>query len=420
MRNKNSADPAGNRPVRLLQFGDNAFSRAFFGRLLQKANESGQACANSVIIRDEKAAKGQKQYNVYTVHAADKSEREDIRVDSVTRVLDPFTEYEQLLSLSDDANISVILWAPSTPITFSGEKMKKTPQNAAAQLTMLLFRRFCLERHGFIIVPTADTDNNGEELKNCIIRYSEHWKLGIDFINWLNLENTFCNTAAESLADSSSAGSGSLEIFTEKYLRLVISAKKDIRTQLPFRDQVLWTDDIQPYRTMKKRVYAAALTVSAAYAVLHDVETAADFTSRPRLVKHMTVSVFEEIVPTVDMNFEEIEIYALDTIRRLSNPYIKILWKDLLPGIAGKFTENVLPAFEEYQRQYQQLPKHLIFSLFCILQVYRIYDIRDSFSAVLSQEETPQILTHKELWGQDLSYLTEEIERYEARLQRAT
>ena len=109
MRNKNSADPAGNRPIRFLQFGDNAFSRAFFGRLLQKANESGQACANSVIIRDEKAVKGQKQYNVYTVHAADKIDREDIRVDSVTRVLDPFTEYEQLLSLSDDKEISVIL-----------------------------------------------------------------------------------------------------------------------------------------------------------------------------------------------------------------------------------------------------------------------------------------------------------------------
>ena len=120
------------------------------------------------------------------------------------------------------------------------------------------------------------------------------------------------------------------------------------------------------------------------------------------------------------MNFEEIEIYALDTIRRLSNPYIKILWKELLPGIAGNFAENVLPVFKEYQRQYQQLPKHLIFSLFCILQVYRIYDIRDSFSAVLSQEETPQILAHKELWGQDLSYLTEEIKRYEARLQSAT
>ena len=420
MRNKNSADPAGNRPIRFLQFGDNAFSRAFFGRLLQKANESGQACANSVIIRDEKAVKGQKQYNVYTVHAADKIDREDIRVDSVTRVLDPFTEYEQLLSLSDDKEISVILWAPAAPAAFSGEKMKKIPQNAVTQLTMLLFRRFCLERHGFIILPTADTDRNGEELKNCVIRYSEHWKLGIDFINWLNLENTFCDTVAESFTDSASAGTGALEIFTEKYLRFVVSAKKDIRAQLPFGSEILWAEDILPYRTMKKRVYDGALTVSAAYAVLHDVETAADFTSRPRLVKHMTVSVFEEIVPTVDMSFEEIEIYALDTIRRLSTPYIKILWKDLLPGIAGKFAENVLPAFEEYQRQNQQLPKHLVFSLFCILQVYRIYDIRDSFSTVLSQETTPQILTHQELWEQDLSYLAEEIQRYEARLQGAT
>ena len=52
MKNKTSADPAANRPVKLLLFGDNAFSRAFFGRLLQTANESGQACANSIIIRD--------------------------------------------------------------------------------------------------------------------------------------------------------------------------------------------------------------------------------------------------------------------------------------------------------------------------------------------------------------------------------
>ena len=414
MRNKNSADPAGNRPVTFLQFGDNLFSRAFFGRLVQKANESGQVCANGIMIRDKKAEKGQKQQNVYTIHAADKTDREDIRVDSITRVLDPFTEYDQLLALTDDKNITVILWAPSTPITFSGEKRKKTPSNAVAQLTMLLFRRFCLEMRGFIFVPVADTDHNGEELKNCVIRYSEHWKLGIDFINWLNLENIFCDTVAECLIDSSSNSSGSLEIFTENYLRLVIAAKKDVSSRLPLGNDVLWAEDILPYRTMKKRVYDGALTVSAAYAALHDVETAADFMSRPRLARHTTVCVFEEIVPVVDMNFEEIEIYALDTFKRLSNPYIKIRWRDLLPGIAEKFTQNVLPVFEKYPRE--QLPKHLVFSLFCILQAYKIFDIRDGFDESLSQKTTPQILADEQLWGQDLSFLLPEIQQYEARL----
>lgn len=415
MRNKNSADPAGQRPIQFLQFGNNAVSRAFFGRLLQKANENG-ACANSVIIRDEKAAKGQRQHNVYTICAADKNGREEIVVDSVTRVLDPFSEWEDLLTLTDNAAVTAILWAPEKPAAFLGEKMKKA-KSPAALLTMLLFRRFCLEMHGFILLPIADTDTNGEDLKNCVIRYSEHWNLGIDFINWLNLENTFCNTSAECFVDSASAESGTLTILCEKYLRFVVAAKKNVR--LPFEGQILQTEDIAPYRTMKKRVYDGALTASAAYAVLHDVETAADFLARPRLARHLTISVFEEIVPCVDMNFEEIEVYALDTVTRLCNPYVRLCWQALLPSLAEKFTQDVLPVFAEYIRQHEQTPKHLVFALFCILQVYRLYDIRDAFSKQLSEGTTREILADQAIWGQDLTFLAEEIERYEARMTKS-
>lgn len=34
-------------------------------------------------------------------------------------------------------------------------------------------------------------DNNGQELKKCVLQYARQWQLGEEFINWVQKENIF-------------------------------------------------------------------------------------------------------------------------------------------------------------------------------------------------------------------------------------
>ena len=40
-------------------------------------------------------------------------------------------------------------------------------------------------------------ENNGTELKKCVLAYSKQWGLSQKFIRWIEEANTFCNTLVD-------------------------------------------------------------------------------------------------------------------------------------------------------------------------------------------------------------------------------
>lgn len=44
-------------------------------------------------------------------------------------------------------------------------------------------------------------DNNGQELKKCVLQYARQWQLGEEFINWVQKENIFRSSLVDRISE---------------------------------------------------------------------------------------------------------------------------------------------------------------------------------------------------------------------------
>jgi len=386
------------RPVKVILFGDSCRARGIFLRMLQQNNNNGTECVNAIVIKDKPLNKKEYEQKVFNILLEGKH-GESLKIDCVDKFIDGYNCFDELSSLADDGDITTLLWAPKATEWLNGDgSVKNERDNLLALITMLLFRRFCQEKHGYFIVPSTDDDMNGLTLKEDIISYASLRGLGYDFINWLGLENTFANTLVQ------------CEALDECTCERNIVAVAD--REIPFSQKFFTvTNDFETYINMRRFVYYGALYCSCAYAYLNEIETVADFMANDKLKKHMTVSVFEEIIPSLAIDFETLQVYTLEMLDRLSAKAVVLSWEELAKHIIPEFADCVMPTLASYRRINGCNPKHLTFAVFCTVQLLKITE-EDKYQNVT----TAQMLKDESIWGMDASFLCEDVLQYEAKL----
>lgn len=409
MKRRYVQDECPKRPVKAVIFGDNAFSRGVWGRIFKEINKNEPV--NCVMVRDNPAGDTERADNRYVLVLKGENGDKHGEIDFVEAVVDGYTDFDSFSSLADEKEITTLLWSPEeNSWTLKNGKLKNEKHNPLAQITMLLFRRFCLEMRGFTVVSAFDEDYNGDRLKEDIIKYASLRGLGMDFINWLNFENRFVNTVVQNLPQGTKREE-MLYVYAENYMLFVADSDAGIIDSC-----VKHVEDIGEYYTMKRHIYGGALASSCAYALLHGVETLSGFMVRQKLAKHMSVAVFEEIIPSVHVNFETVQAYTMEMFDRFSSSANVVSWKKEAQNLAGKVAESIVPIISEYMRINEKSPKHLVFAIFCTIEYYRSFDVNDNF-AELFDKDTAEILKDKRIWGSDLSFLLPEITAYEEKMQ---
>ncbi len=400
MRKKITVDECVARPIRAVVFGDNDYARGVWGRLIQHLNDRGLIEVNCVMIRDKKADKYQRQFNRYNL-SFKQGAKEILRdINCVSQVIDGFSDYNAVSDLADNNEITTILWAPKYKQDFKKDSLLHL-------LTMLLFRRFCQEKKGFNIISSVNEDQNGDTLREDIVEYASYRALGMDFVNWMNMECHFINTFVETRVGGESIGS-TLTVNAEKYFLCVFDKKDGL---LSLTDKVYINEELSSYYVLRRHIYEGALCCACAYSLLHDVATLDQFALREKLARHLTVSLFEEIIPVLDVNFETVQAYTVEMLQRFEDASVSVKWLDYAENLGEKFKESIIPLIKRYAEIHEKLPKHLVFSLFCTIKMYSVMNINDDFSKKLKESEDH----YKELWGEDISPLKEEIEKYEAK-----
>lgn len=400
MKKKVTVDEFIARPVSAVIFGDNGYARGVWGRLIQELNDNEIINANCVMVRDKKADKYQRQFNRYSLAFMQGAKEVLMDVNCVSQVIDGFSDYNAVSDLADNNNITTLLWAPKDKQEFNKNSMLHL-------ITMLLFRRFCQEKRGFDIISAVNEDNNGDRLREDIVEYASHRALGMDFINWMTMECRFYNTFIETRVGGESISS-TLTVNAEKYFLCVFDKKDRL---LALSDKVYINEELSSYYLLRRHIYEGALCASCAYALLHDVVSLDAFMLREKLVRHLTVSLFEEIIPALDVNFEIVQAYAVEMLQRFEDASVSVKWRDYAENLGEKFKESIIPLIKRYADIHEKLPKHLVFSLFCTLKMYDCMNINDEFSKKLKASENH----YKELWGEDISPLKEEIEKLESK-----
>ena len=415
-----------NRPITVAQFGGGVFLRGFFDWMLQKANDVGEYNGNATVIRAKtRGTDPLAEQNYLYTHVARDGENCDVTlIDSIAGSLNPSESPEDFFALAASPTLeTVVSNTTEAGIVYEscGFTEDSVPESFPARLTRLLYERYRAGLSGLLILPCELIENNGTALLEIVKKHADDWKLGAGFDAWLNSECSFRNTLVDRIVSGKTDEKIDLPytdnaVNTSEFFHLwVIEGAEDSR--LPFASlgmNIKWVPDVNEYRTLKVRILNGAHTSMIPHALLSGVETVRECMKNKITRSHLTACLFDEIIPSLgDDKLTEATEYAMDVIKRFENPYICHRCEAISLNSVSKFKVRVLPSILEYRERHGKSPRHLIFSFAQLLKFYKEGSPKDDerVIAFIRVSSTKEILSNADLWGSDLSYLTDELDK---------
>lgn len=426
------------RTERIIQFGEGGFLRAFVDWIVQLTDEKTDFDASVVVVQP--IEKGmcdmlEKQNCVYTLIMRGLKDRvptvDKKVIDCISRTVQPYRDFDEYLKLAQNSDFRfVVSNTTESGIAFNDSDRPDNAPNITfpAKVTMLLKKRFDLGLNGFIFLPCELIEKNGQTLKKYVLEYAKLWNLGTDFEKWVGNKNIFCNTLVDRIVtgyprdEKIDLGYEDNMLDTSEIFHLwVIEAKDDeqkiLKNEFPFEKaelNIIVTDNLDRYRTRKVRILNGAHTSMIPYALLSKIETVGECMKDEKMSRFVKECVFDEIIPTLDLPEDELIDYANNVFERFSNPYIKHMCSSISLNSVSKFKVRVLPSILEYIKRKGEMPKRLLFSFASLIEFYKTDMPNDDKDVMkfMKESDAKTILSNEKLWGEDLSYLAPEIEKY--------
>lgn len=410
----------------VIQFGEGNFLRGFFDYFLDVMNKKGLYDGRAVVIQPREGGKCEKlnaqgcKYNLY-LRGIENGEtlNEHCLVESISRGIDPYKNYEEYMALADNPDLRfVVSNTTEAGIAFddSCDFGDKPCKSFPGKLTQLLFERYRKGLKGFVFLPCELIDNNGDELKKCILKYAELWRLSDGFIKWISEENTFCNTLVDRIV-TGYPNDGTQEkhpedkfLDTAEIFHLWV-IEGDFEKELPLKKagfNVIWTDDAKPYKKIKVRILNGAHTSLVAGAILSGLETVGEAMSDDTASAFLNKAMNGEILPVIGKNEDSVK-FASDVLDRFRNPFIHHKWRSIALNSVSKFSVRVLPTILEYKELFGSYPKCLSMSMAYLIYFYKNDTPEDSQEAIslIKNGSISDILKNTALWQTDLYDMTD-------------
>ncbi len=410
-------------PERIIQFGEGNFLRAFVDWMIDKMNKEMDFNSGVLVIQprnNDRVYKLNEQDGLYTVllNGIEKGKvvrNKDI-INCITRGLNTYKEYDLYLKAAEDPNIRFMVSnTTEAGIVFNkNDKLEDKPQQSfPGKLTAFLYHRYKTfngdSTKGLLLLPCELIEKNGDTLKEIVLKISKMWNLEEGFINWINEANIFYNTLVDRIVPGYPK-ENILEIqkelgYEDDFLvegeifhLWVIEGREEIKQEFPADRlglNVLFVDDLTPYRERKVRILNGAHTSMVPVAYLYGLDTVREATEHNVVGKYVKSIIFDEIIPTLDLPKEELIEFAEDVLDRFKNPFINHYLMSIALNSMSKFKTRVLPSILEYKNRKGKLPEKLVFSFASLIYFYK--GSRNGEEIKLSDE--PKILkTYEKLW----------------------
>ncbi|MBR5762772.1 MAG: tagaturonate reductase [Lachnospiraceae bacterium] len=446
------------RPIKVLQFGEGNFLRAFVDYMFDICNEKGLFDGSIVLakpIEFGSLEQFKKQDNIYTVSLRGRVDGEPQVINRiVTSVADTVGVYEEYDRFMEYARLDTLRYIVSNT-TEAGIVYDETdsldakpPKTYPGKLTKFLYERFNAFKgatdKGLVILPVELIDDNGIELERCVNEFITLWKLPEDFRTWVKESCNFCSTLVDRIVTGYPRGheeeiwqelgyEDRLVVTAEPFALWVIESQKDLSEELPFVKAglpVIYTDNQKPYKQRKVRILNGAHTsfVLASYLCGNNIvrESMED-----KLIRDfMNATIFDEVIPTLTLPKQDLLDFADAVIGRFNNPYVDHALLSISLNSVSKWKARCMPSFTEYIRLKGENPKHLTFSLAALMAFYTSdklegsalignrngeeYKIMDDLAVLEffkdnsgkpTEEFVKAFLAKESFWGQDLSVL---------------
>jgi len=447
-------------PLKILQFGTGAFLRGFVADYIHRANQQGYFEGQIVAVGSTGSGRVDiinQQHGLFTHFAEGFVQGETVRSSYINTALkkaySAASEWDQVKEIAQEESLSIVISnTTEAGLSYQSDQLDGTPPTSfPGKLTALLYHRYQhfkgSPESGLIFLPCELVNDNGEVLRNLLLRHAQEHHLGTGFTDWLNRSNTFCNTLVDRIVtgtpsqekqDSISQQLGykdQLLTVAEPYTFWAIEGPEHIQQELRLGEvdsSILITEDIAPYRERKLRLLNGAHTISVALGYLHGLETMKDCMEDPIMHQFIENVLMKELLPSLPPEVSDAEIFAKDVIDRFSNPFLDHQLLSISMQYTTKMKMRNVPTLFRYYEKFGEVPRLMCLGFAAYLYFLKPVDQNDDryrgyrsgeyyyinddhagtfwqvwagYDPKLTLNWVREILANKTLWGQDLNQL---------------
>lgn len=360
--------------TKILQFGEGNFLRCFIDWMVQRMNDrAGFDGAVQIIqpIGDELSepsrilnARGGR-YHTCLRGFMDGRQVEELEEIASVKGVDLWTNLEHYAVLP-----SLRFVVSNT--TEAGIEYVKGQNTFPFKVFRLLRARFAAGLPGLVFIPCELIEHNGDNLRKCVLRYAAD-DGAADLAAWIESECVFCSTLVDRIVagrpDAESAARYAAQlgerddalVCGEPFHFFVVEtpAGFDLEAEFPLRRagvNVVYTPDMQPYRTRKVRFLNAAHTTIVYWGLERGFTEVAQVVGDAEGGAFLRKVLFEEIYPTVDLPDAEKTDYANSIVERFTNPFAHHKLSSIALNTIAKWKARCLPVVCDYYRLFGRLP----------------------------------------------------------------
>lgn len=387
-------------PVRVLQFGEGNFMRAFVDYFFDISNEKAGFNGKVALVQPIEMGLTElinKQEGLYTLYlrGSENGQKVDAKrvISAVDCCLNPYNkaDYDKMMEIAVSDELDIIA-SNTTEAGINYDPACNFEDVPAAsfpgKLTQVLFARYKAGKKGIVVLSCELIDNNGKELLKCVNQYIDQWKLEEGFKTWVNEENIFCSTLVDRIVPGRIRDPKEVEELEkingyhdelidvgEIFGVWIIEGPEGLEDRLPFKKagvNVHVVPDVMPYKHRKVRILNGAHTGFVLGAYLAGFDIVRDCMHNDNVAGFMNKMLSEEVIPTLVDHLDENDLneFAAAVKDRFNNPFVNHELMSISLNSTSKWKARNMPSFLQYIDKNGKLPVCLTMSLAAYIAFY--------------------------------------------------
>ena len=387
-------------PIRVLQFGEGNFMRAFVDYFFDISNE--KAGFNGKVALVQPISQGlteliNKQEGLYTLYlrGSENGQKVDKKrvISACDCCLNPYdkADYDRIMEIAESDALDIIASNTTEAGITYDPACNFEDQPAASfpgKLTQVLYRRYKAGKKGLVILSCELIDNNGKELLKCVNQYIDQWKLEDGFKDYVNNDNIFCSTLVDRIVPGRIRDAKEVESLEKEngyhdelidvgeiFGVWIIEGPEGLEDRLPFKKagvNVHVVPDVMPYKHRKVRILNGAHTGFVLGAYLSGQDIVRDCMQNEAISGFMNKMLSDEVIPTLVDHLDEKDLneFAAAVKDRFNNPFVNHELMSISLNSTSKWKARNMPSFLQYIEKNGKLPVCLTMSLAAYIAFY--------------------------------------------------
>ena len=335
------------------------------------------------------------QEGLYTLYLRGRENGEKVDrkrvISSVSRCINPYEEegFRAMMELagSDDLEYVVSNTTEAGIVYDPSCRMEDKPCSSfPGKLTQVLYTRYKAGKGGLVILSCELIDNNGKELLKCVNQYIDQWGLEDGFRKYVNEDCTFCSTLVDRIVPGRIKDEEEMARLEKEngYKDLLldvgevfgvwnIEGPQRLEEKLPFKAAGLncpVVPDVTPYKKRKVRILNGAHTGFVLGAYLGGFDIVRDCMADDTVRSYMNKMLYEEVIPTLPLDKEDLMQFAGAVQDRFNNPFVDHELMSISLNSTSKWRARNMPSLMEYIDMKGSIPACLAMSFAAYIAFY--------------------------------------------------